>query len=479
MSATLIPPVTNGVRSGRHHHHHQHHGRSHKRVQPLSLSHQPQPSPSQADLLTPPSHGLPSTPRSPLFSGLIDVMEKDTGLPFHDSASSPEVTVLSEKPTEHTAKPPPEHKHPSRISLRLLKASEKWPLLHAILKERDSRRIFYFMSLNFSFMVVQLLYGITTGSLGLLSDSIHMLFDCFALAVGLSAAVMSKWPPSARFPFGYGKVDTLAGFANGVSLLIISIEIIFEAFERLISGSELNRLGELFIVSTLGLIVNMVGILAFDHAHHHGHGHSHSHGDHHHENMHGIYLHILADALGSVAVVGSTVLVHFFGWAGFDPIASCIIAVLIFVSAIPLVKTTAKTLLLAVPADVEYNLRDTLAGISTLRGVAGYTVPKFWLDDTQHDKKHGHGHHHNHHHRHGSTPSHARDCNDHTHSHGEKEMQNILGVIHVIASRGTDMADVQRRTIDYLRERNMDILVQVEREGEGRCWCGGGNKFIS
>ncbi|KMU81307.1 cation efflux system protein czcD [Coccidioides immitis RMSCC 3703] len=188
---------------------------------------------------------------------------------------------------------------------------------------------------------------------------------------------MERWTP-------------LLAFANGVSLLIISIEIIFEAFERLISGSELNRLGELFIVSTLGLIVNMVGILAFDHAHHHGHGHSHSHGDHHHENMHGIYLHILADALGSVAVVGSTVLVHFFGWAGFDPIASCIIAVLIFVSAIPLVKTTAKTLLLAVPADVEYNLRDTLAGISTLRGVAGYTVPKFWLDDTHHDKKHGH-----------------------------------------------------------------------------------------
>lgn len=68
-------------------------------------------------------------------------------------------------------------------------------------------------------MIVQMLYGIATGSLGLLSDSVHMLFDCFALAVGVSAAVMSKWPPSARFPFGYGKVDTLAGFANGVSLL--------------------------------------------------------------------------------------------------------------------------------------------------------------------------------------------------------------------------------------------------------------------
>ena len=74
-------------------------------------------------------------------------------------------------------------------------------------------------SLNFAFMLVQLTYGIVTGSLGLLSDSIHMLFDCFGLAVGLSAAVMSKWPPSPRFPYGYGKVDTLAGFANGVFLM--------------------------------------------------------------------------------------------------------------------------------------------------------------------------------------------------------------------------------------------------------------------
>lgn len=58
-----------------------------------------------------------------------------------------------------------------------------------------------------------------TGSLGLLSDSIHMFFDCLALVVGLCAAVMSKWPPSARFPYGYGKMDTLAGFANGIFLM--------------------------------------------------------------------------------------------------------------------------------------------------------------------------------------------------------------------------------------------------------------------
>ncbi|KAH1341887.1 hypothetical protein KXV68_007553 [Aspergillus fumigatus] len=386
----------------------------------------------------------------------------------------------------------------SRMTKVLLRYSEPYPLLYSILKERDSRRIFYFMTLNFTFMLVQLSYGFITGSLGLLSDSIHMFFDCLALVVGLCAAVMSKWPSSARFPYGYGKVDTLSGFANGIFLMIISIEIIYEAVERLSSGSQMHRLGELLAVSVAGLVVNLVGIMAFDHGHaHHGHdhGHSHSHGN---ENMHGIFLHILADTLGSVAVVISTILVHFSGWAGYDPIASCLIAILIFASAVPLVTSTAKTLLLALPADIEYNVRETLAGVSSLRGVVGYTVPKFWLDDTEttsghdHHHRHGHSHSHSHSHSHGHSHSHSHNHShghehnhdhdhhhdhdhDHDHSH-EKKTANVLGVIHVIASRGADLEDVRQRTVNYLREKDMDILVQVEREGDGRCWCGGANK---
>ena len=104
-------------------------------------------------------------------------------------------------------------------------------MINAILADIDSRKIFYFMLLvlqvrkkwhssyllsvnriNFSFMVVQTIYGVVTGSLGLLSDSVHMFLDCMALAVGLCAAVMSKWPPSVTFPYGLG-------FANGIFLM--------------------------------------------------------------------------------------------------------------------------------------------------------------------------------------------------------------------------------------------------------------------
>ena len=345
-------------------------------------------------------------------------------------------------------------------------------------------------------MAVQAFYGYVTDSLGLLSDSIHMFFDCVALAVGLFAAVASKWPPSERFPYGFGKIETLSGFANGVFLVLISVEIMFEAIERMMEGRETKRLGELFIVSTMGLLVNLVGMAAFGHHHHghdhghghshggsscgggghshghshsdsdthghshshshdhkhdHGHSHGHSHGGHSHshdnENMHGIYLHVLADTLGSAAVIVSTILTHFVPWSGWDPLASFLIAVLILLSSLPLVMSSARRLLLTIPPETEYNLRETLSGISGLRGVAGYSVPKFWIDDR---------------------------------NSGEESSANmLLGVMHVQAVRGADMDDVRDRVRNYLLGHHIDITLQVEREGESSCWCGAGRSPLS
>ncbi|KAK0636585.1 cation efflux family-domain-containing protein [Bombardia bombarda] len=389
----------------------------------------------------------------------------------------------------------------SRFTNMLLPYTSKWPLIHTVMTEKDSRRIFYFMSLNLSFMFVQAFYGYVTDSLGLLSDSIHMFFDCVALAVGLLAAVASKWPPSERFPYGFGKIETLSGFGNGVFLILISVEIMFEAVERVIEGRETQRLGELFMVSTMGLLVNLVGMMAFGHHHHGGHDHGHSHGhshdghshgpakehnhdhcdshnhdhdhDHNHdhdhphdhdhhiekkhdhshahshdnENMHGIYLHVLADTLGSAAVIVSTVLTHFWPWSGWDPLASFLIAVLILLSSLPLVKSSARRLLLTIPAEIEYNLRETLSGISGLRGVAGYAVPKFWIDDR---------------------------------NAGEDAPPNkLLGVMHVVAVRGADMEDVRDRVRNYLLGYGIDVTLQVEREGDTSCWCGVGRSPLS
>lgn len=397
------------------------------------------------------------------------------------------------------------------------------------------------MLLNLAFMVVQSTYGYLTGSLGLISDSIHMFFDCVALFVGLCAAVMSKWPPSIKFPYGYGKIDTLAGLGNGLFLMLISVEIVYEAMERLFSGADIARTTELLIVSSIGLGVNMVGIMAFhghhghahghghrhdhdhDHLHSHDHKHSHSHehaqdhshdhyhthshdhhdydhhhhhhshspdtpeilsasasptkngkkaaGGHHHdsENMQGIYLHIMADAMGSVAVVLSTILIQLTGWSGWDPLASCIIAFLIFISTIPLVSSTTKILLLSLNSDIEYNLRDILTGVSNIRGVVGYSVPKFWLEDIKKEPgHHGHSHGHEHHHHDRKSSDSGTQC--------ESDDPTVLGVIHIIASQSVGLDDVQNRVSHYFEARKMDVVVQVEREGQGRCWCGSGLK---
>ncbi|KAA8914487.1 cation efflux family-domain-containing protein [Sphaerosporella brunnea] len=381
----------------------------------------------------------------------MDVISHRTALTYDKSSSSGEHShehshSHSSHDHSHSNGHPHGHSHnhddhhhhaapPSAASKFLMRKFEGVPLIHSILAEKDSRRISYFMCLNFLFMMVQTIYGFITGSLGLISDSVHMFFDCLALAVGVCAAVMSKWPPSTRYPYGLGKMDTLAGFANGIFLMLISVEIVFEALERLRTPTEMSRLGELFVVSTAGLAVNMVGIFAFDHAHVHagggGHSHSHGGGGHGNDNMHGIFLHILADALGSVSVVISTMLIHYTSWPGFDPLASMLIAVLIFASSVPLVTSAAKNLLLTVDAGTEYTLRETIAGISALPGVRGYQATRFW----------------------------------------ESGEGMVRGVIHITAEG--DPEAVRRRVEDWLKSNveKVDVTVVVEHGAEGGCWC--------
>lgn len=315
----------------------------------------------------------------------------------------------------------------------------------------------------------------------------------------------------------------------------MSVEIIFDAIHRLRDGPELQRLRELMAVTVTGLVVNLVGLAAFGHAHHgHDHGHSHGHErshadghshdahDHSHghnhsqshtpisastpaappsqaskhshshshgnDNMWGIWLHVAADALGSVAVIISTALTMWYGGAFWDPLASCVISVLIFGSALPLVKSTGMRLLLTLPDEEEYGLREALQELSGLRGVVSYAVPRFWVGDAggidAHEHGHGeecdhhdrdHDHDHGHRHEHGLNHGHEHEGHGHEgHAHIE---QRIVGVIHVIAARTADVEDVRERTVQFLKGRGVDAVVQVEREGEGRCWCGGGARI--
>jgi len=98
-----------------------------------------------------------------------------------------------------------------------------------------------------------------------------MFFDNAALALGLFASVMSNWPRDNVFTYGYSRVETLSGFANGLFLLLISVFIVFEAIQRLMDPPEMNT-NQLLTVSALGLAVNLVGLVATGGHHHHGGG---------------------------------------------------------------------------------------------------------------------------------------------------------------------------------------------------------------
>lgn len=117
-------------------------------------------------------------------------------------------------------------------------------------------------------------------------------------------------------------------------------------------------------VAVLGFAVNMVGLFFF-HDSHHGHSHEHGH-SHSNENMQAVFLHVLADALGSAGVIVSTLMIQFWGWYLADAIASLIIAILILLSVLSLIQSTAFVLLSRVPEGMEVMLRDAVVQVRTI-----------------------------------------------------------------------------------------------------------------
>lgn len=311
------------------------------------------------------------------------------------------------------------------------KVREKFnSLTRLIFSDRNSRNLFLFLLLNLSFAFVELMYGIWTNSLGLISDSFHMFFDCTGLLAGLAASVITKWKANDKYSYGYVRAEVLAGFVNSLFLLFIAFFIMSEAVERAIEPPEVKH-ERLFVVSVLGLLVNLVGIYAFQHGGHghshggHGHshgggggGHGHSHGggqsdthhllannhghshggDDHHGHSHGsasinmepqissnnsqimrgVFLHILADTLGSVGVIISAVLMQLFGWMRADPICSMFIALTIGVSTLSLIRESVMILMQRQPVDLDRMLPQCYQKVTGLAGVYSVQEPHFW-----------------------------------------------------------------------------------------------------
>lgn len=144
------------------------------------------------------------------------------------------------------------------IGSRIKEKINGW--LRLIFSDRNSRNLFLFLILNFSFAFVELAYGIWTNSLGnhlllsltslrflpftilgLISDSFHMFFDCTGLLAGLAASVITKWKANDKYSYGYVRAEVIAGFVNGLFLLFIAFFIMSEAVERAIEPPEVRK----------------------------------------------------------------------------------------------------------------------------------------------------------------------------------------------------------------------------------------------
>jgi cobalt-zinc-cadmium efflux system protein len=215
-----------------------------------------------------------------------------------------------------------------------------------------------------TFMVVEVIGGIISGSLALLADAGHMLTDTMALALAAAAFHVSKRPAGGNLTYGYQRFQILAAFVNGLSLLLVVGWIFYEAVKRFITPRDI--LGETMLtVAAAGLVINIISFAVL-----------HS-GDQENLNIRGAALHVAGDLLGSVAAIVAAVVIIYTGWTLIDPILSIAVAFLILRSAWVLVKRSAHVLLEGAPDWLDVaDLRDQI--VAKVPGVEGIHHVHVW-----------------------------------------------------------------------------------------------------
>jgi cobalt-zinc-cadmium efflux system protein len=188
--------------------------------------------------------------------------------------------------------------------------------------------------------VVEVVGGLAFGSLALLADAVHMVSDVIGLAIAYAALQLARRPPTDRHTYGFARTEVLVAQANALLLFGSAIVVVVEAVRRLQTPHALEA-GGVVVIGGLGLLVN-IGSAAVIARHAHGN-----------LNLRGALWHLLADALGSVAVVIAGAGAALFGADRLDPIASIAIALLVITGAWKLLRDATRVLLESVPAGLD------------------------------------------------------------------------------------------------------------------------------
>ena len=231
-----------------------------------------------------------------------------------------------------------------------------------------------------TFMLVEVVGGLLSGSLALIADAGHMLTDSAAIGLALFATWIASRPASAERTYGWERAEVLAAAANALSLWVIAAWIVWEAVHRFIAGFGGEPIdiegGWVLLVGGVGLLVNVVAAYML----HGSSGHS--------MNVEGALQHVIADIMGSVAVVVSAAFILLFGWWWVDPALSVLIALLILASSWNLMVSIFDVLIEATPEHLDvYALSaefEDVPGVTLVHDVHVWTVTSGYVSMTAH-----------------------------------------------------------------------------------------------
>ena len=206
-------------------------------------------------------------------------------------------------------------------------------------------------------LVVEVIGGILSNSLALLSDAAHVFSDALSLIMSWLAIYLSTRPATSLRTYGYHRTEVFAAFINGVSLIAISGWIFYEATQRFIAPEPVKS-KEMLVVAIFGFIANMVIVWLF-----HGEGHKNL-------NVRSAVLHVIGDALASVGVIVGGVVIYYTGWFVVDPILSCAIGLVVLVGAVRVTKEAVHILLEGSPKHADaHKVAACISAIDSVKDV--------------------------------------------------------------------------------------------------------------
>ena len=222
---------------------------------------------------------------------------------------------------------------------------------------RGTRYLGIALGITISFFVIELVGGILTNSLALLTDAWHMLNDVLALSFALIAAWLALRPITTKRTYGYHRAEILAAFLNGILLWAVVVFIFYEALQRILQPAPVESLNML-LIATFGLLANGLSAVVLSRSRHES------------LNVRGAFLHVVADTLGSIGAISAGLIMFFTEWYYADPLISMMIGALIFYSSGKLIQDSLNVLLEGVPPRIDVSaLKRRILEVKDVKGI--------------------------------------------------------------------------------------------------------------